>query len=622
MSLAENLLNSLDESAYQNTRIGGIVPEEHIKVGQDRVITVPNSLKTIAVEGDKDIETATIDCVRYWDGHDLSTFAIYLNYILPNGDEGTYIPKVISKTEDTFSFDWLIGSEFTYAQGKMTFWIVAKLTDDSGTLIKQWSSFQNSDCTIAQGGDKIYVPEKQTDQDVISQAISISRSSAEIAEQQANLAQQAAGKAASEARDAATAEVSRIIGELGVVQELGNSPNSVISQAKVTKEFANANAKIDRNFKAIENIKAGIPSDEFDTDDSVAYQKDVPANALPFAEVKKIGGMTYKEENTLKHAKVTAIESVGANLMVYPYLLTESTSSGITISANTDASLSANGTCTNDTVFVLQDIRLKAGTYSISNNAKVSACQVYLMVDGVRGDNLVTSFANGSRNFKLVNDSVVRIRLFFTKGTAPQGERFNIWLNKDTATPYTPYTVTTLPIPEAVQALDGYGWGVNADCNNYIDWEKRQFVKCVGKVDMGTLRWNLNALETPAVFYAKIDDIVTSHSESDAILCEGYEASDKSLNVNTMLTGTFARGHSNPTLVFIKDEKFTNNVSGLTSSVSGKMLYYELATPEVTDISDIITADNLIGVEVGGTLTFKNEYGYAVPSEIEYQVEV
>ena len=91
MSLAENLLNSLDETAYENMRIAGSGEEEHIIVGQDRSITVPNALKTIAVKGDKDVEPATIDCVRYWDGNDLSTFAIYLNYILPNGDEGTYI---------------------------------------------------------------------------------------------------------------------------------------------------------------------------------------------------------------------------------------------------------------------------------------------------------------------------------------------------------------------------------------------------------------------------------------------------------------------------------------------------------------------------------------------------
>ena len=296
MSLAENLLNSLDETAYANTRIaGGGIEEEHIVVDASRTITVPANLKTIAVKGDKDIETVTIDCIRYWDGHDLSTFAIYINYILPNGDEGTYIPENITKLDDIFTFDWKIGSEFTYSQGKLTFWIVAKLTDNSGTLVRQWSSFQNSDCTIAQGGDKIYVPEKQTDQDVISQAISISRASAETAEQQANLAKEAA----TDAREAAEDEVSRIIVELGVVQELGDSPNSVVSQLKVTKEFNKTNAKINRNSKRITNLEQGLPYEQFMTDSTVAHVKDVPVNALPFAEVSKVGGMTRKCTNLL-----------------------------------------------------------------------------------------------------------------------------------------------------------------------------------------------------------------------------------------------------------------------------------------------------------------------------------
>ena len=30
----------------------------------------------------ENIETVTIDCVRYWDEHDLSSFAIYINYML------------------------------------------------------------------------------------------------------------------------------------------------------------------------------------------------------------------------------------------------------------------------------------------------------------------------------------------------------------------------------------------------------------------------------------------------------------------------------------------------------------------------------------------------------------
>ncbi|MEE1046046.1 MAG: hypothetical protein U0M60_01335, partial [Clostridia bacterium] len=309
MSLAKTLLNSLDD--YEVTEVDAVEEEPHIIVGSNREITVPAKLKLIAVKGDKDIETVTIDCVRYWDNHDLSTFAIYINYILPSGDEGTYIPKNITKLDDIFTFDWKIGNEITYAQGKLTFWIVAKLTDDSGDLIKQWSSLQNSDCSIAQGGDKIYVPEKQTDQDVISQAISISRESAETAEQQANLAIEAANKAALDASRAAEEEVTRIIGELGVVQELGDNPNSVVSQLKVTNEFNQTNAKINRNSKRITNLEQGLPAELFETDSTVAYQKDIPENVLPYASINRIGGILKKSHNLLNIANAKTIGGLG-----------------------------------------------------------------------------------------------------------------------------------------------------------------------------------------------------------------------------------------------------------------------------------------------------------------------
>jgi hypothetical protein len=51
------------------------------------------------------------------------------------------------------------------------------------------------------------------------------------------------------------------------------------------------------------------------------------------------------------------------------------------------------------------------------------------------------------------------------------------------------------------------------------------------------------------------------------------------------------------------------------------VVYYVLATPEVTDISDLLPADNLIEVEGGGTITFENEHSIAVPSEVVYQTK-
>lgn len=613
MSLAENLLNSLDETAYENMRIVGSGEEEHIIVGQDRSITVPNALKTIAVEGDKDVETATIDCVRYWDGHDLSTFAIYLNYILPNGDEGTYIPKGISKAEDTFSFDWLVGSEFTYAQGKMTFWIVAKLTDDSGTLIKQWSSFQNSDCTIAQGGDKIYVPEKQTDQDVISQAISISRASAEAAE-----------KAATDAREAAEDEVTRLVGELGVVQAPGKSPTSVVSQAVTT-------ALYNRNSKRITNLEQGV-AEQFETDASVAYVKDVPANALPYAEIKKIGGMTYKDGNTLKSAKVTEVKIVGVNLLD-SLKISKTNINGISIEYLKDEGcFLINGTATQTGMRSTTKVNIsikKHTVYRITNSyvsgtiTRPSGTGYALTYIGYNNPNTTNenwlSCDLNMRDSRYAGNSSDATTLtgfwfYIDAGVSFNNYKVRVMIYEgDALLPYTPYVEHTLPIPEEVRPANG----INENVYDFIEWAEDGSVKSHKMVEKVVFdgsadeAWNFKSGRDYA--YAPVTALGTARLPIFANK-QGIDA----VWLNYGHPKNIQYGHGGTPLPhFASIEEFRAWLSQNPLEI-----VYELATPIVTDISYLITADNLIGVEGGGTLTFENEYGYAVPSEVEYQVEV
>lgn len=208
MSLAENLLNSIPTNS--NSRIAGSGSDEpHIVVDATRTIIVPDSLKTIAVKGDKDVETVTIDCIRYWDGNDLSEFSVSLMYELQDGKERQYTPKKITKNdaEGTFSFDWVIGKEVTRNSGGITFWIVAQKLDGNGTLLLQWSSFKNSDCSIADGGfDEIYDPDNEEDRDLVQKAINAA-SMAERAASSAEESKKAASTSATNAeKDADRAE--------------------------------------------------------------------------------------------------------------------------------------------------------------------------------------------------------------------------------------------------------------------------------------------------------------------------------------------------------------------------------------------------------------------------------
>ena len=125
-----------------------------------------------------------------------------------------------------------------------------------------------------------------------------------------------------------------------------------------------------------------------------------------------------------------------------------------------------------------------------------------------------------------------------------------------TAKPYTPYVEHILPIPEAVQALDGWGQGIlGTDCYNFLDWRPED----------GVTEWHQLCAKRP------------------------YEEGDENLE-NVVTDGSSET-------IYIIDEEI------------------------VTDISDLITADNLISVEGGGTLTVVNEHGYDMPNTVTYMLK-
>lgn len=150
---AEELLNSLTEdqiAAYT----ADPASEEHIVVGADRVITVPASLRRIAVQFDHNIETVTFDCPRYWDGHDMSKMAIYINYMRQDNARGSYAATnvTIDETDDKIMhFDWTISGNVTEVKGNISFLICIKKTDDEGLATNHWNSELNQEMGVSQG---------------------------------------------------------------------------------------------------------------------------------------------------------------------------------------------------------------------------------------------------------------------------------------------------------------------------------------------------------------------------------------------------------------------------------------------------------------------------------------
>ena len=153
MSLADELLNSLsDTESYSRT--ADPTTEPHIVIGDDRFITVPNSLKRIAVQYDHDVETVTFDCPRYWDGLDMSTLSIYINYMRKDRVTGCYkaMNVVVDEIDpNIMHFDWTISRNVSMVKGEIKFLVCIKKADSEGNEENHWNSELNEEMYVSEG---------------------------------------------------------------------------------------------------------------------------------------------------------------------------------------------------------------------------------------------------------------------------------------------------------------------------------------------------------------------------------------------------------------------------------------------------------------------------------------
>ena len=189
---------------------------------------------------------------------------------------------------------------------------------------------------------------------------------------------------------------------------------------------------------------------------------------------------------------------------------------------------------------------------------------------------------------------------------------------------------TARQIPEAIRNLPGYGWSAGT-AKNYVDYENKRYVQCVGSVDFGTLDWKLNM--TSAVgnhFYAPAKHLNFKYLGAFGTtiynaLCSKYRTVARSSNVFVDKTLTID-GVTVVSQIQVKDTAYPDATT-FKQAMQGVILYYELEKPIVTDISTMIPDDFLrnIEVEAGGSVTFKNSngsYRIPVPSEEEYVVKL
>lgn len=390
--------------------------------------------------------------------------------------------------------------------------------------------------------------------------------------------------------------------------------------------------ELQRRVNALYSIGQGI-THKFETDSDTAYAKTIPTGAK-LMSVKSIGGHSEVIDGEIVSAGTESVVEQGKNLFDY----TDKIYHGANVSKIENGVIYTKQLLTT----VLNIPTVVGSKYTLSFKVKSSgANQGGLRWSLQKGKN--TSYAHDSSLIKsevgyAANAEYQAVATFvattdFVSLCTIMLMVYDVQLeNGDTATNYSPFYQTAYQIPEAIRNLPGYGWSAGT-ARNYVDYENKRYVQCVGSVDLGTLTWMKTSSQSVGdYFYAPVSAIgfkrlgafgITVHN----ILCSKYITVARNPNAFVDKTIVLDGDSTAVSQIQVKDTAYTD-ATAFKQAMSGVMLYYELANPIITDISTMLPDDFLRNVEVeaGGSITFKNsngdDYRIPVPSEEEYVVKL
>lgn len=389
--------------------------------------------------------------------------------------------------------------------------------------------------------------------------------------------------------------------------------------------------ELTRRVNALYDIGQGV-THKFETDTDTAYAKTVPTGAK-LMSVKSIGGHSEVIDGEIVSAGTESVVEQGKNLLnADDYYAAYKQSDGSYLNNSSD----------------FAGINIPIGNYIgktliATLKATVSSQPTsFFWLARINGTRIESSYAKGER---VPANTTGIARLTFTPKT--QKDTLSMTYGQgtgdvivrdiqielgDTPTTYAPFHRNVYQIPEVIKALPGYGWSAGT-ARNYVDYENKRYVQCVNSVDLGTLTWTAGGgISSRTVFIAssrKICGQKLSYNSAIAsnILCSKYLAKSQNEVWSDAAPVGIATNATIDGFVYVNDTAYTD-ATAFKQAMQGVMLYYELETPIVTDISSLIPDDFLrnIEVEAKGSVTFKNsngdDYRIPVPSEEEYIVKL
>lgn len=370
--------------------------------------------------------------------------------------------------------------------------------------------------------------------------------------------------------------------------------------------------ELKRRVDALYSIGQGI-THRFETDSETAYQKAVPTGGK-LMSVKSIGGHSEVIDGEIVSAGVTEVVEQGRNLFDVEKCAALGLYYGFEIDTNKtlQIALKDEKTCPTNVSFGIVYVHgnTMANWLITSNGVRETITNSRDMTDSTQI--MVACYPGNKETMQSIADA------------------FDIMLvdgiyKSDTMPAYAPYHSNVYPIPENIRALPGYGWSAGT-ARNYVDYENKKYYQCVGSVDLGTLTWTAGESVSFKTHHLAGQKLTKSYSIAPNFICPKY--STKTQNESwgkTSITGISATSNVNG-YIYVNDTSYTD-ATAFKQAMQGVMLYYELETPIVTDISDLIPDDFLRNVEVeaGGSITFRSSndsYRIPVPNEEEYIVKL
>ena len=371
--------------------------------------------------------------------------------------------------------------------------------------------------------------------------------------------------------------------------------------------------ELQRRVNALYDMENGI-THQFETDSETAYQKTVPTGAK-LMSVKSIGGHSEVIDGEIVSAGVTEVVEQGRNLFDVEKCAALGLYYGFEIDTNKtlQIALKDGKTCPTNVSFGIVYVHgnTMANWLITSNGVRETITNSRDMTDSTQI--MVACYPGNKETMQSIADA------------------FDIMLvdgiyKSDTMPAYAPYHSNVYPIPETIRALPGYGWSAGT-AKNYVDYENKRYVQCVDSVDLGTMPWEKGESVSFKTHHLAEQKLTKSYGIAPNFICPRY--STKTQNESwgkTSITGISATSNVNG-YIYVNDTSYAD-AAAFKQAMQGVMLYYELESPIVTDISSLIPDDFLrnLTVEAGGSITFQNSngdsYRIPIPSEEEYIVKL